>query len=108
MTHTPCRDCEIKYDAHAGESITFCPLHEAAGELLGAAKMAKGFVEIAKDFARHFETEAAMSDRSSPRAHIGWQGLVSKCRSILDESERSYVKTLTEVLDAAITKAEGE
>ena len=38
VTHAPCRDCEIKYDAHAGESITFCPLHEAAGELLGALK----------------------------------------------------------------------
>ena len=36
MTHTPCRDCEIKYDAHAGESIAFCPLHEAAPELVKA------------------------------------------------------------------------
>ena len=25
-----CIDCHIHYDAHAGESIVFCPLHEAA------------------------------------------------------------------------------
>ena len=40
MTHTPCRNCNITYDAHAEERITFCPLHAAAPELLAALKKA--------------------------------------------------------------------
>ena len=38
MEGTSCRNCSIKYDAHAGESIVFCSLHEAAQGLLTAAK----------------------------------------------------------------------
>ena len=35
MTHTPCRNCNISYDAHAEERITFCHLHAAAPIMKG-------------------------------------------------------------------------